>query len=174
MNLGLRKGSVELIDYSIKWDNLFNKEKINLLNLLGHLNVKIDHIGSTSIYGLKSKPIIDILIVYSNISNLNIIEEILIKNGYLKSRFEPKGHPLFKKEKNNISYFYIHILHIDNDWKRYIIFKEYLIKNPSVAEEYAKLKIRLQKEYSEDRIKYTDLKLNFIEQVLKKAKKNKY
>ena len=43
---------------------------------------EIHHIGSTSIPGLKAKPIIDILIVIDSLNEISEIEEILKKYNY--------------------------------------------------------------------------------------------
>ena len=62
VNLGLKKGNLELYDYSNDYPAIFEKEKKELLDIYKDRIKSIEHIGSTSIIGLKSKPIIDIVI----------------------------------------------------------------------------------------------------------------
>jgi GrpB-like predicted nucleotidyltransferase (UPF0157 family) len=55
-------------------------------------------------------------------------------------------------------------------WNR-IYFRDYLISNPEVADEYAALKKRLAKRYEFDRDAYTYAKTYFIKKVNTEAKK---
>ncbi len=54
-------------------------------------------------------------------------------------------------------------------WDR-LLFRDYLIQHPDVAEEYQRLKMRLADEYPDDRVAYTRGKTDFILRVMKKAK----
>ena len=60
--LGLSKNSVVLYPHSEEWNNLFEKEKINLYNCIKEYVIDIQHVGSTSIIGMYAKPIIDIVV----------------------------------------------------------------------------------------------------------------
>ena len=53
---------VKLKKYNPKWNYLFEIEKEKLLIILGSTGIKIEHIGSTSIPDICSKPVIDIMI----------------------------------------------------------------------------------------------------------------
>ncbi|MDF2652687.1 MAG: hypothetical protein K0Q73_8492, partial [Paenibacillus sp.] len=48
------------------WKDLFNDIALKLRYSLGDLAIRIDHVGSTSIFGLDAKPIIDIQISVLN------------------------------------------------------------------------------------------------------------
>ena len=61
-NAGLKKGYLELLDYRDDYKKIYEEEKNNLLAIYKNRIKKIDQVGSTSIIGIKSKPIIDILI----------------------------------------------------------------------------------------------------------------
>ena len=61
-NIGLKRGYLELMDYREDYEEIYNLEKDNLLNIYQDRIFRIDHVGSTSIKNIKSKPIIDILI----------------------------------------------------------------------------------------------------------------
>jgi GrpB-like predicted nucleotidyltransferase (UPF0157 family) len=65
--------------------------------------------------------------------------------------------------------FHIHTRY-SGDWDE-IAFRDYLIRNPRVAEEYAVLKRRLSIEFKNDREKYTDAKTSFIKEIVKRARK---
>lgn len=53
--------AVVLVEYDRNWPMAFHRESIRLLEAAGGLLVGIEHIGSTSVPGLASKPIIAML-----------------------------------------------------------------------------------------------------------------
>lgn len=55
--IGLKRGTVKLLPHNKKWKTLFEKERATLKNKLNGLVVDIQHIGSTSIFGIPAKPI---------------------------------------------------------------------------------------------------------------------
>ena len=61
-NCGLKKGYLELMDYREDYSKIYEEEKEELLKIYKDKIAQIDHVGSTSIKNIKSKPIIDILI----------------------------------------------------------------------------------------------------------------
>ena len=73
--MALKRGIVELEDYNYSWKDDYLKEEKLLKELLGNRIIEIHHIGSTSIEGLKAKPIIDILIVIDSLNNISEIED---------------------------------------------------------------------------------------------------
>ena len=60
---------VELVDYDPRWPLLFNEEAKRLRAVLDpSLIVGLEHFGSTAIFGLPAKPIIDILIAVRSLA----------------------------------------------------------------------------------------------------------
>jgi GrpB-like predicted nucleotidyltransferase (UPF0157 family) len=164
-----------IVDYNPDWKKLFIQEKQNIINAVGSDNIKrIEHIGSTAIPGLCSKPTIDILIEIFDIT----ICEILIKDlqkiqyQYIPKPDNPPPHLMFAKGylKSGIigQTFHIHVRGIGN-WDE-IIFRDYLKNNPETACQYGELKRRLAIEFKNDREKYTDSKGDFIKNILKTAR----
>ena len=74
--MALKRGIVELAEYNSNWKKEYEKEEKLLKEVLGDRIIEIHHIGSTSIEGLKAKPVIDILVV---INSLDEITEIMTK-----------------------------------------------------------------------------------------------
>ena len=56
------------------------------------------------------------------------------------------------------------------EWQNLILFRDYLIQHPEVAEEYAKLKWVLAGQFPKDRQTYLEGKAPFVERVLKLAR----
>jgi GrpB-like predicted nucleotidyltransferase (UPF0157 family) len=54
-------------------------------------------------------------------------------------------------------------------WDR-LLFRDYLIQNSRVAEEYQDLKLSLAREHPDDRVAYTQAKTAFIERITEQAK----
>lgn len=53
---------VKLEKHDPEWKSIFEIEKKKLLKVLGTQGLKIEHIGSTSLPDICSKPVIDIMI----------------------------------------------------------------------------------------------------------------
>ena len=60
MDLGLPDGIVKLTSFNPAWSESFAEEKERLDQAVGPQVVEIQHIGSTSIPGMRAKPILDI------------------------------------------------------------------------------------------------------------------
>jgi len=58
--IGLARGIVKVVPYSYEWKELYIQEEKLLYSLIGKYVLDIQHVGSTSIESLDSKPIIDI------------------------------------------------------------------------------------------------------------------
>lgn len=64
------------------------------MELIGFINPKIEHIGSTSVEGLSTKPIIDILIGLNNESDLEKTITPLTNNDYVYYERYNKDMPI--------------------------------------------------------------------------------
>ena len=170
--MALKRGIVELEDYNYSWKDDYLKEEKLLKELLGNRIIEIHHIGSTSIEGLKAKPIIDILIVIDSLNNISEIEEILSKYDY-HNRGQ-QGVPdryFFAKGPEEARTHYIHFVEpTSNTYYNQVYFKKYLIEHPEYIKKYCDLKQQLALKYADDRPKYTQGKNEFITDVIKKAK----
>lgn len=159
-----------ITDYSDKWADLYRAEVELIKGLFVQTEiVKIDHIGSTAIPGLKAKPTIDIL--------LQVSEQIEIQN--LKRKFKVLGYLINDRPENPAPHltfvkgytkqgfegqaYHVHIRY-QGDWDE-IRFRDYLIRNKKIAKEYETLKLELAKKYPNDREAYTDSKTEWIEKI---------
>lgn len=172
MKIGLMRGTVALEPHDDKWESSA-KEIIDLLKkILGNNVVDIQHIGSTSIKNIKSKPIIDIVV------GVNDFEDILKYNNEL-SRYDIifRGQDVERQLlyvmgdfQNDIRTHHIHVVFWnEKEWNNYINFRDYLNANICMAQEYSKLKEKLAKRYPNDRISYTNRKKIMIDKILKQA-----
>ena len=170
--MALKRGTVELEDYNKDWSKEYKKEEKLLKKVLGKRIIEIHHIGSTSIEGLKAKPIIDILIVIKSLDEIGEIEELLKDYDYTNRG--PQGvddRMFFAKGREDARTHYIHFVEPNsNTYYNQVYFKRYLIEHPKYIKEYCKLKEDLAKKYKDERSKYTQGKNEFITSIINKAK----
>lgn len=169
--IGLESGVVKLIPYTTQWAQLFEMEKRKLINAIGEHVLNIQHVGSTSIPGMIAKPIIDIGIAVTSFVGARVCIQPIERLGY-KYKGEngiPRRHYFTKGEPRT---HHIHMNEIDSrDWENQLLFRDYLISHPNLAEEYARLKIGLAGKYPMDREAYLYGKAPFIEAVLDTARR---
>ena len=136
--------------------------------------IKIHHIGSTSIEGLCSKPIIDIAVVVNKLNDILPYVKELEKQGYhFRDDNGVKGEYLFYRGESDRRYCYIHVIEKDSTrFNNFMNFKKYLEKHKEYIKEYNELKKDLEKKYKTERKKYTSGKNEFIQKVLKEYESN--
>ena len=169
--IGLKRKKVELISYKPIWKKLYKKEEKLLINALGKDVLDIQHVGSTSVPGVKSKPIIDIAV---GIKSLKIGKKFI---GLLKKlNYEymgnagVRGRLFFGKGSRNNCTHYLHVEKLNSrNWKNHIIFRDYLLSHKTAVQEYNKLKEKLAEEFKDDRDQYTAKKGIFIRKIINKA-----
>lgn len=171
--LGLPKGQVFLVDWDKEWTVLFKNEKQRILELVKDDNIKVHHIGSTSVPNLKSKPILDIAVEVSDLREINKYTNLLNQLGYvslgnaiLPDRYyfikgNPRTHQIHLYEKNN------------KFLKDQIFFRDILRTNSVIKNEYEVLKLKLAEANQNNKHKYADMKTEFITSVLKSSEELK-
>ncbi len=160
-----------LISYQSSWKGKFEVEKENLQKVFGDKAVAIEHIGSTSIIGLSSKPIIDIGVLIEKKENGDSFIELVEKIGYLYDKQNSSGERHFFR-KGNPTEFHLSIAYADkgNFWERQILFRDYLRNHPDFRDEYQKLKEKLLKVDLTGKNSYIIGKSEFVKKVLDLAK----
>ena len=170
--LGLKSGTVKLASHHKQWAKLFEKEKQRLLSVLGKIKVSIEHVGSTAVPGLKAKPILDIVLSSPSHKLSKKIYKILEKNGYTDHGEVgiPERH-LFVRGTEEKRTHHLHVTLKNSDfWKEHILFRDYLLAHKGALTKYNTLKIKLSKQYANDRKSYTKAKNAFIQNTLAKTK----
>jgi GrpB-like predicted nucleotidyltransferase (UPF0157 family) len=163
--LGLKQGTVLLRNYNPLWVKLFDVEAAHIRNALGALAHDVQHVGSTAVPGLKSKPILDIAVGVSSLDDLTQFEAALLKLDYEYAQWAGLDHNLvFGKGKARTHL--VHIVEYDGPkWRDYIAFRTILLADPRVAREYEQVKIDLAESHANDRAAYTAAKSEFIRNV---------
>jgi GrpB-like predicted nucleotidyltransferase (UPF0157 family) len=163
-----------LVDYNANWPILFEEEKNRVLSLIGNKVLAVEHIGSTAVPSLGAKPIIDMMAGVQGPQDAEKCIPLLRKIGY--TSFTPDlGNPdhyyCCGKEPHSVGY-HLHLIKFNsNEWRKHLLFRDYLRTNPEILRQYYKLKMELAEKYHSDRGGYTSAKSSFIESVVVRAKK---
>ena len=164
---------IKIVPYNDKWPFLFEKIKHEIKKSIGKDKITIEHIGSTSVKDLASKPVIDVLIGISSQELDNYIDPI--KNlGYTYIEEYEKETPnrrFFFIEKNKKRIVHIHLVKHNSRWyERHIAFRNELRSNEITRKKYQNLKYSLSEKEWKDGNEYADAKTKFIRSIEKKLK----
>ena len=112
---------VTLIPWQESWADSFQKEKRQIEEAVRAVGISAEvyHVGSTSVKGMISKPVIDILVCPSEVVSLDAAAEALRGIGYanLGECGRPGRYFLSKGDRPNET-FYLHLCHRDNQVAR--------------------------------------------------------
>jgi GrpB-like predicted nucleotidyltransferase (UPF0157 family) len=171
-SIGLKRGTVKVIPYRKQWVTEFEKEKTRILNVCGKKIVAVEHIGSTSIPGLVSKPIIDIAVGIPRLKDAKQLLPILKKLGYHFYKDFQRQRLFVAKGPNERRTHYLHVMRYNGvKWNSDQLFRNYLRNHPKKVKEYSRLKKKLSKTFSEDRDAYSAGKNDFIKSVIEKVRR---
>lgn len=139
---------VEVCTYREEWISLFEEEKRQIENIFGQELLEVHHIGSTSIHGMKAKPIIDIMPVVTNIHNVEKFYNEMAELGYeAKGENGIPGRRYLQKGGEERTH-HLHIYEKDNkDIFRHLAFRDYLRVNKEDAKQYGDLKAALAQKH---------------------------
>ena len=171
-SIGLKRGIVRLADHQAVWAD-YAAETIRLLReILGDAADDIQHVGSTSIPGIKAKPIIDIAVATMDYERvLSWCEELSAQGVHL--RFDERPGQLLFVMGDFVEDTRTHHIHVvqtgSKEWRGYLAFRDYLRANPDMAKEYEQTKMTLAERYPSSREAYTEGKAAFITGVLRVA-----
>ena len=171
-----------VIEYDINWPNVFLKIKKELLTVLT-MAADIQHVGSTSIPGMKAKPIIDIDVGLDNWDDFERVKFKLSTIGYdYEGDLGIKGREAFGRNGqvhnevlDSIEH-HLYVCSVDNEeYKRHILFRDYLRNHTEARDRYNQIKEEiLEKVGPENRAGYVQMKedeyKDFFEGIIKKAK----
>ena len=171
-NVGLKKGYLELMDYQTNYPAIYEKEKEELLRIYKDRIKQIDHVGSTSIKDIVSKPIIDITIQTDDLDGFKKFTESNVEGETYTVKKEPTmgGDYLIRKEEDGKVKAFIHVYKTgDMNGLATIMFRDYMNNHEDEKKRYEKLKMDLYEKYKDDRQSYVYGKDEYIKGVIKKA-----
>ncbi|KLU62370.1 dephospho-CoA kinase/protein folding accessory domain-containing protein [Peptococcaceae bacterium CEB3] len=159
-----------VVDYDPRWPGMFEAEASLIREVFGEELLALHHIGSTSVPGLRAKPIIDMMPVVRDIEAVDRFNDKMVELGY-----EPMGEfgisrrRYFRKGGDARTH-HVHIFQEGSeDIKRHLAFRDFLRSHEDAAREYGTLKTLLAERFPEDIESYMDGKDSFIKDLEAKA-----
>ncbi|MFI5262971.1 MAG: GrpB family protein [Candidatus Kapaibacterium sp.] len=163
-------------EYDPKWPAIYDSERNQIMEAIGHYVADIQHIGSTAVPGLAAKPVIDILV---GLRRLLDAQDCILPIEGMEYEYVPEFEEefperrYFRKSVNGKRTHQIHMVEIGTDfWKRHLLFRDHLREHPKTAEEYGLLKRALAVTFANDREGYTNSKTPFIQNILDQITKS--
>ena len=163
---GAEKREIKIVDYDTDWPKKFETHARVIADALGGSALRIEHIGSTSVPGLASKPVIDILVVVSDSSDESAYLPQLKSAGYVLRVREPgwNEHRMFRTPEKDV---HVHVYSAGcHEIQRYLAFRDRLRRSVADRRRYEQTKRELAAEEWPDMNAYAEAKTEVIESIL--------
>jgi GrpB-like predicted nucleotidyltransferase (UPF0157 family) len=160
---------VEVNAYDPEWPRTFDRIRGHVWPAVQHAAMSLEHVGSTSVPGLRSKPVIDACIVVASRRDIPHVVKALTKVGYIhrgdlgvpgREAFKQSGalpkHHLYACQRGSLNL------------KNHLGLRDYLRAHSEAAVEYGNLKATLAKRFPNDIDSYIAGKTEFILGILQR------
>jgi GrpB-like predicted nucleotidyltransferase (UPF0157 family) len=162
--------AVSLVDHDPAWAAQFAQQQSRLTVLLEPWLAKpIEHVGSTSVPGLRAKPIVDLLAPVTSLASAQAAISTLEQDGWLFWPDDPNRHYRlwFLRPRPTMRTHHLQVIAHDHVAARALItFRDALRDDPHLRQTYASLKNGLAERHQTDRNAYSNAKTDFVRSVL--------
>jgi GrpB-like predicted nucleotidyltransferase (UPF0157 family) len=160
---------IVLATHDPQWSEMYEQERVAIVEALGPYIAHIEHVGSTSIPGIAAKPIIDIGIDLNTyplppeaIAAMEALGythrgEYGIPERHYFTKGTPRTHHVHSYSPGN------------PEWDAHILFRDYLRAHPEAARQYEQLKRELAARHT-DVNAYAEDKTDFVKSTLTLAR----
>lgn len=167
--------AVRLVSHDPQWSDQASREAARLLQAAGTPFTEVHHIGSTSIPGIRAKPIIDLMAVGPDLATIERARPMIEGLGYgWHGEFGLEGRRFCTLSDPASGLRKIH-LHCyaegDHSIRRHLAFRDYLRSRPAKAEAYERMKGSCAARHPNDSHAYTDCKDKWIKRTEAEALK---
>jgi len=160
---------IEVADYDPTWPRLYEMEAVRIRSILKRRVVRIEHVGSTSVYGLAAKPIIDIALEVPDSSDEAAYVPELETAGYVLRIREADWfeHRLLKGPDTDINLhtFSAGCAEVD----RMLMFRDWLRSDVADRELYTRTKRELAARDWKYMQQYADAKTEVVKEIMARA-----
>jgi GrpB-like predicted nucleotidyltransferase (UPF0157 family) len=166
---GIEKRDITIVEYDPNWPKKFDKHANAISSALGETALRIEHVGSTAVPELGSKPIIDILVVVSNSADESTYLPQLVAAGYVLRVREPEWneHRMFRTPERDV---HVHIFSVGcPEVHRNLLFRDRLRHHAEDRKLYEGVKRQLATKNWSDMNAYANAKTDVIEEILRRA-----
>ena len=162
---------VRIVDYDPSWPALAKAELRRIEGALSQVAVCLEHVGSTAVPGLASKPILDLQLSVDAIQPQEPYVEPLERLGYL---FVPApGSPdyhFFARPPERPRTHHLHVCEAGSEHEfRHVAVRDFLRSHADEAAQYAALKRQLVARHPQDRLSYIEGKDDYVTALEKRA-----
>lgn len=162
-----------LVEYDSEWKEEFLRVKSEIVETTGLEERRIQHIGSTAIEGMPSKPIIDLMV---GMDDLEQVDEYLVyglkRVGFLRLIVKRDNEIIFAKFTDQTYEIKTHIIHMveykGELWHNLLFFRDYLNSNAEARMLYFGLKQNYIEKSNTGINDYTSSKEGFVKEIFDK------
>jgi len=164
-NLGLKANLNLLVAYDPLWPAAFEDEKSRLVKPLGSIAKGIEHYDSTAVQGLCAKPILDIMVGISPLSEWERCKPALETLGYdYAEGAGVPGHYIFGRGRDGTER--THLVYVveykGESWRGSLAFRDALRRDARLRESYEQEKERAAAAVHGNRAAYNVQKGSFV------------
>ena len=159
---------VVVVPYDEKWRSAFEAIKNEVGAVIGNIILGMEHVGSTSVEGLSSKPCIDIDVIIKDYSVFDEIVEKLGAIGYVhEGNLGIKDREAFKyTDKPHLMTHHLYVCtQYSEELHRHITFRDFLRRAPDAVEKYSLVKEKAAELFPNNIDKYIEYKAPCIEEL---------
>jgi GrpB-like predicted nucleotidyltransferase (UPF0157 family) len=164
---------VQVVPYDPGWPGRFEQQRPLVEEVLRPwLAGPVQHIGSTSVPGLRAKPVIDMLAPVASLASAQAAVPVLSGAGWLFWPDDPcRYYRLwFLRPAPEARTHHLHVIEDGHPQAVALLaFRDALRADAGLRREYAELKDRLAREHPGNRNAYTNAKAGFVAQALRQA-----
>jgi GrpB-like predicted nucleotidyltransferase (UPF0157 family) len=148
--------AVRIVEYDAGWPALAAAEIGRIEQALGGVAVRLEHVGSTAVPGLASKPILDLQLSVDAIEPLERYSEALERLAYLfVTAPESPDYHLFAKPPERPRTHHLHVCAAGSEHEfRHVAVRDFLRAHQDEAARYAELKRDVAERHPQDRLAY--------------------
>jgi GrpB-like predicted nucleotidyltransferase (UPF0157 family) len=158
---------IRIVEYDPNWPTLFQELRDRVAAALDDLVVVIEHVGSTSIPRCPAKPIIDMDVVISSLTDLPQVIARLVTMGYVhEGDLGIPGREAFSAPPDAPPHHLYVCSFQSQEYLRHILFRDYLRTHHEAVQVYAILKQRLAHQFHHNRDAYSKAKSEFVAMIL--------
>jgi GrpB-like predicted nucleotidyltransferase (UPF0157 family) len=156
---------VRLTDYKEDWVRMFQDEVEFLKTVFGDEIIRFEHFGSTSVPGMKAKPVIDMMCIVNEIDRIDLYNDKMHVFGYdIAGEWGISGRRLFRKGGENRTH-HIHFYQLHNPQiDRHLVFRDYLRCHTEEVARYSHFKEELSQRF-ENTSEYSPAKKAFVQEM---------
>jgi GrpB-like predicted nucleotidyltransferase (UPF0157 family) len=156
---------VELSEPDPAWAATFEREAARMRTALGR-DVRIEHVGSTSVPGLAAKPVVYVQVSVPSLGRWEDFGPALERLGYRFRGDQDPEHLFFSLDRDGVRLVNVHVCPSGSGWeRRHLAFRDRLRACPEEAAAYLDLERLAAARVGDDVLAYTAVKTPIVRRI---------